>query len=86
MEKTRTFQIVSVGPTNLCQHSTTDLARGIMTNERKQSVLSKVQSFKHLKLQDFLHSIYHQLTGKTSLFHMRGSTSRVLIPAVPLRF
>ena len=49
MEKTQKFQIVYVGPTNLCQHSTTDLARGIMTNERKQSALSKVRSFKHSK-------------------------------------
>ena len=32
---------VYAGPTNLCQHSTTDLARGIMTNECKQSALSE---------------------------------------------
>ena len=38
MEKTRKFQIVYVG---LCQHFPTDLARGIMTNKRKQSALSK---------------------------------------------
>ena len=49
MEKTRKFQIVYAGLTNLCQHSTTDLARGIMRNERKQSALSKVRSFKHSK-------------------------------------
>ena len=49
MEKTRKFQIVYAGLTNLCQHSTTDLTRGIMMNERKQSVLSKVRSFKHYK-------------------------------------
>ena len=49
MEKTQKFQIVYAGPTNLCQHSTTDLARGIMTNECKQSVLSKARSFKHSK-------------------------------------
>ena len=49
MEKTQKFHIVYVGPTNLCQHSTTDLERGIMTNERKQSVLLKARSFKHSK-------------------------------------
>ena len=61
-------------PTNLCQHSTTDLARGIMTNERKQSALSKGRSFKHSKTMQtaFLYSIYHQRAGKTSLFPMRG--------------
>ena len=37
------------GPTNLCQHSTTDLVRGIMTNERKQSALSKARFFRHSK-------------------------------------
>ena len=42
MEKTCKFEIVYAGPTNLCRHSTTDLARGIMTNDGKQSVLSKV--------------------------------------------
>ena len=29
-EKSRNFQIVYVGRTNLCKHCTTDLARGIM--------------------------------------------------------
>ena len=33
MGKTGKFQIFHAGLTNLCQHSTTDLARGIMTNE-----------------------------------------------------
>ena len=37
MEKARKFQIVYGGPTNLCQQSTANLARGIMRNERKQS-------------------------------------------------
>ena len=38
-----------------------------------------------LKLQAaFLYSIYYQRAGKTSLFHMRGSISRILILAVPL--
>ena len=41
MEKTGKFQIVYAGPTNLCQHPTADLGRGIMTNERKQCALSK---------------------------------------------
>ena len=49
MDNTRTCQMVYAGPTNICQHSTTDLARGIMTNERKQSVASKARSFKHYK-------------------------------------
>ena len=49
MEKTQKFQIVYAGLTNLCQHSTTDLARGIMTNERKQSALSQARSFRHSK-------------------------------------
>ena len=49
MGKTRKFRVVYVGPTNICQHSTTDLARGIMMNERKESVLSKARSFKHSK-------------------------------------
>ena len=39
MYKTRKFQIIYASPTNLCQHPTTDLSRGIMMNERKQSVL-----------------------------------------------
>ena len=46
----RKFQTVYAGPTNLCQHSTTDFARGIMTNEPKQSALLKAQSFKHSKI------------------------------------
>ena len=49
MEKTRKFQIVYTGPRHLCQHSTTDFARGIMTNECKQSLLSKAWFFKHSK-------------------------------------
>ena len=66
MEKTQKFHIVYVGPTNLCQHSTTDLARGIMNNERKQS-------FKHSKTtSSFLYLIYNQRADKTSPFHMRG--------------
>ena len=39
------FQTVYAGLTNLCQHSTTDLVRGVMTNERKQSALLKARSF-----------------------------------------
>ena len=35
--------------------------------------MSKARSFKHSKtINSFLYSIYHQRTGKTSLFHMRG--------------
>ena len=85
MEKTRKFQIVYVGLTNICQHSTTDLARGIMTNEHRQSALSKARSFKHSKTtSSFSYSIYHQQAGKTSLFHMRGVEPPILILAVPL--
>ena len=42
MEKIRKFQIVYAGPTNICQHFTIELARGIITNARKQSGLSKI--------------------------------------------
>ena len=49
MEKSKKFQLVYVGPTNLCQHSTTDVPSGIMTKARKQSALSKARSFKHFK-------------------------------------
>ena len=76
MEKTRKFQIVYEGLKNLCQHSTTDLARGTMRNECKRSALSKARSIKINipKLQAaFLYSIYHQRAGKTNLVHIRGS-------------
>ena len=57
---------------NICYHCTTDLARDIMTDERKQSALSNDHS-NILKLQAvFSHSYYYQRAGKTSLFHMRG--------------
>ena len=73
MEKTRNFQTVYAGLTDLCQYSSTDLARGIMTNEHKQSMLAKVRSSKHSKtISIFLYSMYHQGAGKISLFHMRG--------------
>ena len=66
-------QIVYAGLTNICQHSTTDLARGMLTNGRKQSALSKARSFKHSKTTStFFYSIYHQGAGKTSLFYGRG--------------
>ena len=59
MEKSGNFQIIYAGPTNLFQHSTTDLLGGTMTNERKQSLLSKARSFKHSKTtSSFLYSIY----------------------------
>ena len=85
MEKTRKFQIVYAGPTNLCQHFTTDLARGIMTNEHKQSLLFANDLLNILKLQAaLLYSIYHQrIACKTSLFHRRGSISRILILVGP---
>ena len=49
MEKRQKFQIVYAGLTNLCQHSTTDLTRGITRNEHKQAALSKARSSKHSK-------------------------------------
>ena len=61
MERRRTFQIVHVGPTNICQHSTTDLARGIMTNERKQNLRCRrhgVGLSNILKLQEAAVSSY----------------------------
>ena len=74
MEKTQKFQKLNPGPTNLCQHITADLARGIMTNvnnlRRRRHDLSNI-----LKWQAaFLYSPYHQRAGKSqaSLFHMRG--------------
>ena len=73
MEKTRTFQMVYAGPTNLCQQSTTDLARGIMMNELKNLHCRRHDLSNILKQQAaFLYSIYHR-AGKTSLFHMKGS-------------
>ena len=73
MENTQKFQIVYAGLTNLCQHFTTDLARGIMTNEGKQTALSKARSFKYSNTtSSFFNSIFHQRAGKTGLFHMRG--------------
>ena len=71
MEKIWKFQIVYAGLKNLCQHSTTDLARAIMTNEHKRGRRHNLSNI--LKLEAaFLYSIYHQQAGKTSLFHMRG--------------
>ena len=72
MENGRKILIVYAGPKNLSQHSTTDLAKGIMTNERKQSELYINDLPNILKLQvAVLYSIY-QRAGKTSLFHSRG--------------
>ena len=85
MEKTQKFQIVYVGPTNLCQHCTNDLARGIMTNERKQSALSKAWSFKHSNItSSFVIFLYFLQQVKIVSFSQR-SISRVLILAVHLR-
>ena len=66
MEKTRKFQNSLCRPYKPLSTSTTDLARSIMTNERKQSALSKARSSNILKLQ----APTHQRAGKTSLFHM----------------
>ena len=73
MEKTRKFQIDYVGLTNLCQHSTTDLVRGIITTNVNNLRCGRHHLSTILKLQAaFLYSIYHQRAGKTSLLHMRG--------------
>ena len=40
MEKTQKFQIVYAGPTNLCQHFTTNLARAIMMNKHSKTTSS----------------------------------------------
>ena len=51
-------------------------------NQRKQSALSKVRSFKHTKT--FWYSLYHHRAGKTSLFHIRGVDFIILILALHL--
>ena len=86
MEKTRKFQIVYAGLTNLCQHSTTDLVRGIMSNEREQSAMSKVRPFKHPKTTSVLFVIQFITNEQVKLvsFTWEGSISRILILAVPL--
>ena len=44
-----------------------------MTNERKQSALSKARSFKHSKTtSSFFVFNLSPIAGKTSLFHMKG--------------
>ena len=44
-----------------------------MTNERKQTALSKARSFKHSKTTiSLLYSIYQQRAGKTCLFYVTG--------------
>ena len=76
MEKTPKFQIVYVGRTSLCQHSTTDLARGIMSKLTDVNNLCwrRYDLSNILKLQAaLLYSIYQQRAGKISLFHMRGA-------------
>ena len=70
MDKPQKFQMVYAGPTNLCERSTTDLARGMMANEREQCRRHNLSNI--LKQAAFLYSIYHQQAGKTSLFHMRS--------------
>ena len=81
MEKRRKSQIVYAGPTNLYQHSTTDLARGIMTNERKQSGLSKARSFKHSKTTS---SFFELWLGKPSVPTRPVALSGPTRPARPL--
>ena len=68
------FPIVYAILTTLCQHSTTDLARGVMRNERKQSALSKACSFKHSKTTNsfFVFNLSPTAPDKTNLFQMRG--------------
>ena len=65
MEKTRKFQIVYAVLTNLCQHSTTDLAKGMTTDERKQSALSKAGSFSHCKTTNSLFVLQVKLVSFT---------------------
>ena len=50
-------------------YSTTDLASGIMTNERKQSVLSKARSFKHSKT---ISSFFVFIANEQLNSHKRG--------------
>ena len=71
MDRTRRFQIVYAGLTNL-YHSTTYLARGTMTNERKQSALSKARSFKQFK------------TTRSPLVHMLSHTTAAILQYVEL--
>ena len=73
MEKTRKFQVFNAGLTNLFQYFTTDLARGIMTNERKHSALSKARFFKHSENTSTISFfVFNLLPTSSSLFHMRG--------------
>ena len=65
---------------NLCQHSTTELPRGIMTNEHKQSALSKARCFKHSKITSSF-CIQFITNEQVKL----GSISCILILAVPLK-
>ena len=90
MEKTRKLHIVYAGPTNLCQHSTTDLARGITTNKRKQSALS-VSVFQTLKLSldsvvsgvlinpwTFFSLVYHYGNSAGHIYHWEWSLVKEL--------
>ena len=71
VEKTLKSTIIYAGPTNLCQHFTTDLARGIMTNERKQSARSKARSFKYSKTTSsfFVFDLSPTSTHERGRFH-----------------
>ena len=96
MEKTRTFQIVYVGRTNLCDLTNrlreipyetgvspaATLSHYGQASSRKQSQCGRHGLSNILKLQaTFLYSFYHQRAGKTNLFHMRGG--RFLPQLVP---
>ena len=58
---------------------------GIMTNERKQSVLSKIQSFKHCKTKSSFFVFYLITNEQVKLVSFTGVDSRILILAVSLR-
>ena len=87
MEKSRNFQIVYVGRTNLSKQTNWPRERYYETGDSPAATLShwgQASSCKPsecgshglsniLKLQaTFLYSIYHQRAGKTNLFHTRG--------------
>ena len=79
MEKSRNFQIIYAGRTNLERHyGTGDSPAAILSHwgqasSRKQSECGRHGLSNIRKLQaTFLYSIYHQRAGKTNLFHMRG--------------
>ena len=87
MEKSRNFQTIYAGHTNLSKqinwpherhYETGDspaatLSQWGQASSHKQSKCGRHDLSNILKLQaTFLYSIYHQRAGKTNLFHMRG--------------